>query len=273
MHGPPSISCGSHLLHHSLPPSLPLSLPSLSSFSQYKEKAFKRDRVDVLYLTQWVSIYQLLFGLSLAPLQALPGIGSAHGVPLSSILPSFHRSWQCFLQAPSSSCVGQHPPPSLLLLGFCLINLVFNTAGLYVSKHGSAILNVITYAVLLPITTLLFSLHPLMGPYTEPLRATTLVGLLVVVLGFYLYQEPLLEERRGTKEGDGWREEEETEEAGEGEELIQRGASVPSFQERVVAGLGPAIFQQSQGLGHHSHHSHQAPTTTTTTTVEAASII
>lgn len=213
----------------------------------YKEKAFKRDRVDVLYLTQWVSVFQLLFGLGLAPLQALPGIGSAHGVPISSIPSSFRRSWQCFLQTPTSGCADQHPSPSLLLLGFCGINLTFNTAGLFVSKHGSAILNVITYAVLLPITTLLFSLHPLMGAYTEPLRATTVVGLLVVVLGFYLYQEPVLDlEKRSMAEGgEEVTAEEEEEGMKEGEWAMR--VRVPSFQERVVAGLGPAVFQQSHG--------------------------
>jgi len=89
----------------------PLILLPLSSFphKKYKEKAFKRDRVDVLYLTQWVSIFQLLFGLGLAPLQVLPGIGSAHGIPLSSIPSSFLHSWLCFLQTPSSGCATQHP--------------------------------------------------------------------------------------------------------------------------------------------------------------------
>ncbi len=244
--------------------SRPLSLQSFPSFPfhrpQYKEKAFKRDRVDVLYLTQWVSIFQLLFGLGLAPLQALPGIGSAHGVPISSIPSSFQRSWQCFLQTPSSGCADQHPSPSLLLLGFCGINLVFNTAGLFISKHGSAILNVITYAVLLPITTLLFSLHPLMGTYTEPLRATTVAGLLVVVLGFYLYQEPVLDlEKRSMAEGG---EEEAGEEEGEWVEEGKRamGVRVPSFQERVVAGLGPATFQQPHGGREHPAHHHHDTT-------------
>jgi len=126
-------------------------------------------------------------------------------------------------------------------------------------------LNVITYALLLPITTLLFSLHPLMGAYTEPLRATTLVGLLVVVLGFYLYQEPVLglEKSKAAEEDNEGGEEEEGEEEGEEVERVR----VPSFQERVVAGLGPAIFQQLGGHGHHSHNQHHATTTAADNTV------
>jgi hypothetical protein len=52
-----------------------------------------------------------------------------------------------------------------LLTGYCALNIVYNTAGLYVAKHGSAALNVLTYALLLPLTTLLFSVRPLLGTY------------------------------------------------------------------------------------------------------------
>jgi len=214
-----------------------------------------------------VSVFQFFFGLALAPLQALPGIGSAHGVPLSSIPTAFLESWDCFLEKPTSVCHGQWPAPSLLLLAFCAVNLVFNTGGLYVSKHGSAVLNVITYAVLLPVTTLIFSLRPLMGAFTEPLSASTVLGLLLVLLGFYLYQEPMLwlgrrdhgkgvdggDEkgkvlREGLEEDGGGaqtveEEEEEEEEEEDEEEQGTMGIHVPSFQERVVAGLGPAIYQ------------------------------
>ena len=98
------------------------------------------------------------------------------------------------------------------------------------------------------------------------------MGLLVVVLGFYLYQEPVLglEKRRAVEEGRKEEEEGEEEEEAEEEEEEERrtmGARVPSFQERVVAGLGPAIYQQSHGghgqhSRHHHHHHHHVTTTT-----------
>lgn len=104
-----------------------------------------------------------------------------------------------------------------------------------------------------------------MGAYTEPLRATTVVGLLVVVLGFYLYQEPVLDlEKRSMAEG---REEVTAEEEEEGmkEGEWDMRVRVPSFQERVVAGLGPAVFQQSHGsqeynARYHHHHHHDTKT-------------
>merc|ERR1712185_282724 len=42
----------------------------------YKERNFAGSDVHVLYLTQWVSIYQFLFGFALAPLQLIPGVVS-----------------------------------------------------------------------------------------------------------------------------------------------------------------------------------------------------
>lgn len=44
-----------------------------------------------------------------------------------------------------------------------VVNFVYNIAGLYVSKHGSAVLNSISFAALLPLTTLAFCFRPLLG--------------------------------------------------------------------------------------------------------------
>lgn len=82
----------------------------------------------------------------------------------------------------------------------------------------------------------------------------------MVVLGFYLYQEPVLDlEKRSMAEGG---EEEAGEEEGEWVEEGKRamGVRVPSFQERVVAGLGPAMFQQPHGGREHPAHHHHDTT-------------
>jgi drug/metabolite transporter (DMT)-like permease len=42
----------------------------------YKESRFAQDDIHPLYLSQWVSIYQFLFGFVLAPLQLIPGIST-----------------------------------------------------------------------------------------------------------------------------------------------------------------------------------------------------
>ena len=151
----------------------------------YKERRFAGDEVHVLYLTQCVSCYQFLFGFVLAPLQSLPGVSTAAGQTPADIVAAFHGGYECFL-ARSADC----PPregTTWLLLGYCAVNFVLNTTGLVLTKHGSAALNAISYALILPLTTVSYSL-PFLGAHREELRAPTLVGLLVVLAGFLLYE-------------------------------------------------------------------------------------
>ena len=49
----------------------------------------------------------------------------------------------------------------------------------------------ILYAVLLPLSTLAFG-APFLGQYQEPIVATTLIGLAVVLVGFSLYESDLV---------------------------------------------------------------------------------
>ena len=75
----------------------------------------------------------------------------------------------------------------LLLIGYTGLNFLFNTLGLFLTKHGSAVLNGMSYSILLPLTTIAFSL-PLLGPYQETLSPYTFGGLGLVLGGFLLYQ-------------------------------------------------------------------------------------
>ena len=150
----------------------------------YKERRFAGDEVHVLYLTQCVSCYQFLFGFVLAPLQAVPGVSTAAGQSPAAIAAAFRGGYECF-RARAADC----PPregTTWLLLGYCAVNFVLNTTGLVLTKHGSAALNAISYALILPLTTVSYSL-PFLGAHREELRAPTLVGLLVVLAGFLLY--------------------------------------------------------------------------------------
>lgn len=70
------------------------------------------------------------------------------------------------------------------------MNVCFNTLGLYLTKHGSAVLNALSYSVLLPFTTCLF-FTPMLGRYQEPLTASsafTFFALVPTLAGFFLYQ-------------------------------------------------------------------------------------
>jgi len=151
----------------------------------YKESRFTAENLDVCYLTQWVSIYQLLFGFVLAPLQVIPGVGTAHGISFQEIWDAFIGGFGCFAQLEHTGCAERHT--FLLLWAYVGVNFCFNTTGLWLTKHGGAVLNSISFALLLPLTTVFFS-FPCLGRYREHLYSATFVGLGVVLCGFVLWR-------------------------------------------------------------------------------------
>jgi drug/metabolite transporter (DMT)-like permease len=173
-----------------------LSNAPMALSSVYKEYSFTNEKVDLFYLCQWVSVYQLLVGFLFAPLQVIPGFGTAKGVPLSQIPVDFMKGMWCYLQMTppeasakdleySEACAEQHC--FFLLSGYVLVNFIFNALGLYITQRGSATLKSVAYAILLPITTVTFSL-PFMGSYRESLTPFTWIGLVVVLAGFGLFR-------------------------------------------------------------------------------------
>merc|ERR1719499_552758 len=153
----------------------------------YKEANFKEQELDVWYLTQWVSIIQFFVSFLFMPLLCLPGFGSAEGTPLQDLPRQFWGGWQCCMHE-AKECVGK--PTLWLLVGYCGINVLYNTLGLYLVKVASALMNALSYAILLPCTTLLF-FTPLAGVAQEHFTAYnwfTVLGLLVVLNGFVRYQ-------------------------------------------------------------------------------------
>ncbi|KAJ8603757.1 hypothetical protein CTAYLR_000303 [Chrysophaeum taylorii] len=156
---------------------IPMSLSAV-----YKEARFGNDPMDVhvMYLTQQVSIYQFLFGFAFAPVETVPGVATKEGLPLGAVLGDLRRESLRFLARPLSL-------KSRLLLLYVAANFVLNVTGLYVVKVGGASLSAIAYALLWPCSTLAFS-APCLGRFREPLRIETLVGLVVVFAGFFLYE-------------------------------------------------------------------------------------
>lgn len=182
----------------------------------YKEYGFNNLAIHVLYLTQWVSIYQLLFGFMLMAAQVIVGVSS-----WTVLFGSFSTGWYCFYQsffaslshvAPSMSryssysnpeesyCATNYDTAWLFLVGYCFVNFVFNTLGLFVVKNGSAVINSISYAIILPLTTFAFSL-PMLGNFQEKCSVSTLLGLVVTLVGFFIWRsDQLVQPSSGSKE-------------------------------------------------------------------------
>ena len=207
-----------------------LSNVPMACSAVYKESRFHNEHMDVCWLTQWVSVYQLLFGFVLAPLQLIPGVGTAHGMSLGAIVRAFEGGWACLAESEGSGCAGLHTAAQLF--GYVGINFLFNTTGLWLTKHGGAVLNSMAYALLVPLTTVFFSFG-CMGQFRENLHAATFLGLAVVLVGFGVWRYSEIRAELAAAEGSA---------AALRETLVADAAdAVPavqdSFQERII-GMG-----------------------------------
>ena len=187
----------------------------------YKEHGFKNLAIHVVFLTQWVSIYQLLLGFLFAPLQLIPGFIGSEPATLAGIISGFCSGFRCYTQQ-DESC--RRDNVFLLSLGYCLVNFAFNTGGLYLVKRSSATLNAVSYAVILPLTTLAFT-NPLLGRFQEPFRLSTIVGLAVTLIGFGLYRSEAI---------------------AAGQIIIDTAPRTEGFQERAIV---PLLVRISSGYG------------------------
>ena len=196
-----------------------LSNVPMALSATYKEIAFKDQTVDVWYLCFWVSLYQFLVSFVFIPLLGLPFIsGSANPPPLSQLPSQFLDGALCWVGAGPCCCTesGKIPsnttallnisssailnqqclqnseslcptplgPALWLLPGYTLCNFIYNALGLYITKHGSAVLRYISYALILPLATMAGA-----SVFQEKITIYTIIGLVTVVVGFGLYQK------------------------------------------------------------------------------------
>ena len=89
-------------------------------------------------------------------------------------------------------------PPLLLIPLYTLINFLYNGAGLVMTKHGSAVLRYISYAMILSITTIVGA--PI---FNERVTIFTYIGLGIVIVGFGLYQSNGQIKKKKTFSSDG----------------------------------------------------------------------
>ena len=134
-------------------------------------------------MTTWVSLFQITTGMFFLPTQSLKALG---GIPWSEMGSQFVDGTYCTMginARPGDDCEGA----GLILLGYVVINFLYNIFSLLVVKHGSASLSVIAAAVALPLTNMSFSAKWLMGRDYEPFDYVNLLSTLVVLSGFILY--------------------------------------------------------------------------------------
>ena len=180
--------------------------------SVYKEKALGDQDVGVIYLNGWVAVFQTILAFPLTvpsayathlPLAELPynvrdGFYCLGGV--DSVLPArlyrdddydtFRNDTSGYdLLNPADSALrraddcGSAP----LFVGvYVLFNIAYNVLTVVILKKGSSNLLYLGSTILVPVSNAMFSLKCLPGH--QPLHASDLQGLVVIMLGLLLYR-------------------------------------------------------------------------------------
>eukprot|EP00741_Cyanophora_paradoxa_P010705 tig00020538_g10347.t1 len=187
------------------------SVPNALS-NVYKEFAFKDQNMDIYYLTFWVSTWQFFLGFLFAPLQSSPYLMGQDAMPMSEIATNLQEGFLCFLGQAShqgDDCSGR----ASIVLAFLVVNFAYNALLLVVTKYGSAVLLVMTGALVIPVTNVVFTVKAVMGADAESFSEWDLAGLNVVLVGFVVYSffgdEDFFAGAKAEGEGEGEGEEEE----------------------------------------------------------------
>ena len=98
-------------------------------FVSFTQLAFKDENVDVLELTQSVSIYQMFLGFIFAPLCVIPGVQRQKGMHISEIISSLVVGCRSF---------GSLNLGTVLLCLYVVLNFCSNFLGLVLTKRTSA---------------------------------------------------------------------------------------------------------------------------------------
>lgn len=149
----------------------------------YKEYSFSKFQLDLFYLTTFVSLIQVLFGFLFLPLLQVPAFG---GVPIREIPQQFSLGFKCFLgqnSLPGDDC----DDAMLTMIGYVVVNFLYNVLTLIITKTGGATLLVISAALALPVTNFAFKLKVVMGEDTEPFEWSDVIALVIVLAGFLMY--------------------------------------------------------------------------------------
>uniref|UniRef100_A0A7S3G041 Uncharacterized protein n=1 Tax=Palpitomonas bilix TaxID=652834 RepID=A0A7S3G041_9EUKA len=172
----------------------------------YKEYALKAYDLDVFYVNSWVALFQLLFGILLAPTVFVPilsGASAADTLKPAEFGQYLKESILCFAgisSKPGDICGCKDGPVYLVFIVFIGFNITFNIAYLLVFKYGSATLAVVAGAVRLALSDFGFSIPFVAGEAYALLQATDVIALVFLLLGVVWYR--VLPETTKQKKGE-----------------------------------------------------------------------
>jgi len=154
-----------------------------AALSVYQEKAFGKAKVNVIHMMAWSSLSQFAFLILFFPFNFIPGFG---GIPPGSFLDYFKNAGICVVQSSSSppECQGA----GLWLALSTITMLLAQAFQALVIKHSSATLAVLLMTLIIPLSAICFTLSFIMGENVEHFNITTLISLIVVILGIVVYR-------------------------------------------------------------------------------------
>lgn len=161
----------------------------------WKEVVFKRTGLDVFTLTTVVSWIQVCLIWVFLPVSQLKGFG---GTPLSSVGREFRHGFRCFAGDNAMPVTDENgvvlefcsSKVTALTFTYSLSGFLAGILGLIVVRRVSASVQILAQAVSLPIANLLFASRLIMGSNRDPLNLWNVGGLVLVLLGFLLFQYP-----------------------------------------------------------------------------------
>ena len=162
----------------------------------YKEIALKDHDLDVWYANAWVCIYQLLWGLLTIWTVGIPAfVDPSPTIPMSLFGQYILNGIICFFGYTAvdvTNTLPNHDIPCnqgiLLVFGlFIFFNVLFNMLMLYTFKSGSSVLFVISSAIALPLSDILYTFPAIAGSAVLPFTVYDGVALLVLVLSMSIY--------------------------------------------------------------------------------------
>eukprot|EP01120_Amphizonella_sp_Union-15-10_P014588 TRINITY_DN7118_c0_g1_i2.p1 TRINITY_DN7118_c0_g1~~TRINITY_DN7118_c0_g1_i2.p1 ORF type:complete len:283 (+),score=25.38 TRINITY_DN7118_c0_g1_i2:2-850(+) len=159
--------------------------------SAYKEHSFKNQFVDVFYLQAWVALFQVCGSVLLFPVNTLPVIGSLN---IKQVPSNLWSGLKCFFGI-GQNCDGVYYP----VVAYAITNLTFNIIALFVMKELSSAVMYIQNAVRLPLISIVFHIHFVIGNGSLPWSHNdiyTFSGLGVILIGLGIYMVSTLRDKK-----------------------------------------------------------------------------
>lgn len=169
-----------------------LSCVPMTLSSVYKEIALGETELDPMYLNGWIAVFQASFALVLC---VPASMASDPPVSVENLPQNLYDGAKCFVGISTitcdpgdDDCVADdcYPNGPLFVTIYLVFNQLYNLFILLLIKYGSSNLLWMALTLMVPLGNVAFTL-PFM-PEHEPLRATDIIGLVLICFGLGCYR-------------------------------------------------------------------------------------